>query len=191
MNHSLANQAFKAIVNNNNLNVHEHQSQYDQQQQQQQQQQPLSTEALIVNSKSSTVSSEFIAQLHEQFGADKQIFILNSNTLPSATAATSAAAISNNASSGHVNANATSNAASSSSANPPPIQYLIIDKDVDINLILQDSTLFAHQLAASTPPVVQQQQQQQQQLSNTPNIRENSKENHITREFACISDYFG
>lgn len=83
------------------------------------------TDALILNSNSSVVSNELVAQLQEQYGDGKQIYILN--TPSSDTGAT--------------------------------VQYLIVDRDVDVNVILQDPTFQAASAA-------QQQQQQQHVAAN-------------------------
>ena len=92
--------------------------------QQQQQQTPMTTDALIINSNSNIVSEEIILQLKEQFGENKQIFILNS---------------SNNSISASTSSNLHASASSAA-----PIQYLIVDKDIDINTILQDPNIFNH-----------------------------------------------
>ncbi|RNA09955.1 hypothetical protein BpHYR1_022169 [Brachionus plicatilis] len=82
------------------------------------------TDALIINSNSTVVSDELILQLQEQFGDTKQIYILNtSNNSVSSSSAYN----------------------SSSNNNTNTIQYLIVDKDVDINAILQDPAIFQNQ----------------------------------------------
>ena len=111
--------------NNNNTNISAASSSL----QQQQQQQPMTTDALIINSNSNVVSEEILLQLKEQFGDNKQIFILNS---------------SNNSIS------ASSHSPSSLISSATPIQYLIVDKDIDINTILQDQTLFSHVQSSMT-----------------------------------------
>ena len=104
--------SFNPNTNNNLNNYH--------QQQQQQQTPQMTTDALIINSNSNVVSEEILIQLKEQFGDNKQIFILNS---------------SNNS----ISASSSSTALISSTT---PIQYLIVDKDIDINTILQDPNIF-------------------------------------------------
>ncbi|CAF0805997.1 unnamed protein product [Brachionus calyciflorus] len=112
-------------------------------QQQQQQQQQTTTDALIINSNSTTVSDELILQLQEQFGDSKQIYILNTAN--------------NSVSSSSSYNNSTNN-------NTNTIQYLIVDKDVDINAILQDPSIF---------------QNQQQAVTNQPTQQVNNQ-NHVT-----------
>lgn len=105
----------------------------------------MATDALIVNSNSTTVSDEIILQLQEQFGSSKQIYILNSstNSLISSSTLISNQTISYN----------------------QPVQYLVIDKDVDINLILQDPTIFNQQHHQPQEKQVQPPQQQTARLS--------------------------
>lgn len=126
----------KAIINGSNVisyqatnnNGHNHS-----QQQHQHQQTPGSTDALIINSNSNVVSEEIVLQLQEKFGDSKQIYILNTSS--TSTTATAAGASGTNTASGSVNGS---------------IQYLVVDKDVDINLLLQDPSIF--QAAISSPP---------------------------------------
>jgi hypothetical protein len=106
---------------------------------------PTTTDALIINSNSNVVSDEIILQLQEQFGDSKQIYILNTSNASNTPTATSALSSSNS-----------SNASST-------IQYLIVDKDVDINLILQDPNIFQN------PP-----QQPNSTPTNSTNITHNS-----------------
>jgi hypothetical protein len=104
----------------------------------QQQQQQQTTDALIINSNSNVVSEEILMQLKDQFGDNKQIYILNTSNNSVSTS---------------------SSLQNSTSANNAPIQYLIVDKDIDINTILQDPSIFSH----TQPPQVQQTQPQQVQ----------------------------
>lgn len=99
------------------------------------------TDALIINSNSTVVSDELILQLQEQFGDSKQIYILNTsnNSVSSSSAYNS-----------NTNASNTAN-------NTNTIQYLIVDKDVDINAILQDPSLFQNQQTSLTNQTHQQQ----------------------------------
>lgn len=101
-------------------------------------QQQQTTDALIINSNSNVVSEEILMQLKDQFGDNKQIYILNTSNNSVSTS---------------------SSLQNSTSANNAPIQYLIVDKDIDINTILQDPSIFSH----TQPPQVQQTQPQQVQ----------------------------
>jgi hypothetical protein len=85
----------------------------------------ITTDALIVNSNSNLVSDDILLQLQEQFGDSKQIYILNSSN-QSLISSNSYANSSNNQL-GHQH---------------QPIQYLVVDKDIDINVILQDPNIF-------------------------------------------------
>lgn len=111
----------------------------------QQQQQPVvsltsnataTTEAFIVNSNSNIVTDEVLMQLQEQFGDSKQIFILNSGTNSVSTA--SGSVVNGLA---HSGGTSSSNGPTGSSNN---VQYLVVDKDVDINIILQDPNILQH-----------------------------------------------
>jgi hypothetical protein len=122
------------------------------------QQQPAqnvqTTDALIINSNSSIVSDEILMQLQEQFGDSKQIYILNSlnNSVSSLNN-------SNNNSNQSTSINA-SNLSLNNSNQTPTIQYLVVDKDVDINALLDDPNLLQHTnannmnttVSNSTPP---------------------------------------
>lgn len=95
------------------------------------------TDAVIIQSNSNVVTDEFLQQLQEQFGGEnKQIYILNTNN--SGTSLTS------------VNTDSSSASLSSNNTNSQ-IQYLIVDKDVDINLILQDPSIFNNQQQQQQP----------------------------------------
>ena len=119
--------------------------------QQQQQQPQMTTDALIVNSNSHLVSDDIILQLQEQFGDTKQIYILNSsnNSLIS--------------SSSYNNSN-------SLQPSNQPVQYLVVDKDVDINLILQDPNIFNQAFNTNTNNNQSQQIRQNNMNKNTPCI---------------------
>jgi len=109
------------------------------------------TDAIIIQSNSNVVTDEFIQQLQEQFGGEnKQIYILNTNNTSGNTSLTSVNSNTSIASENNNTLNATNNNSQ--------IQYLIVDKDVDINLILQDPSIFNQ----NQQPIQQQQQQQQQ-----------------------------
>ncbi len=152
MNHQYNNSKLVAAINGlTNSSSHSnlipqqqlhHNNQHIQQTQPVQQQQ-TTTDAIIVQSNSSVVSDEFIIQLQEQFGGDnKQIYILNNNQ------------VLNQSNSGH---------SSSNGDNSNQVQYLIVDKDVDINVILQDPNIFNQVNQNSN----QQQPQQQLYLNNS------------------------
>ncbi len=159
MNHQYNNSKLVAAINgltnsstHSNLIPHQQQQQLHHhnqimQQPQPTQQQQTTTDAIIVQSNSSVVSDEFIMQLQEQFGGDnKQIYILNNNQ------------VLNQSNSGQSNSNG-------DNSQPNQIQYLIVDKDVDINVILQDPSIFNQtNMNSGQQQQVQQQPQQQQSL---------------------------
>ena len=106
-----------------------------------------SSDALIINSNSSVVSDEVLQQLQEQFGGDnKQIYIFNTNSQQS-------------------------NSQEPNNSSTNQVQYLILDKNVDINVFLQDPNI-VNQLNQSAAQV--QQQQQPIPTSNVTNFQESN-----------------
>jgi hypothetical protein len=120
------------------------------------------SDALIINSDSSVISQDIINQLQEQFGDNKQIYIINSsNNSVAATAGT-----------GGINGTTNGSSSNAVALAPANVQYLVVDKTVDINLLLQDPAfqlqqqqqpiLSSHTPTLPTSHLLQQQQQQQQ-----------------------------
>jgi hypothetical protein len=96
---------------------------------------PIQSEAFIFKSTSSIVSDEILMQLNQQFNSDnKQIFILNITDSGNCKAT--------NSNIHNQNMKSILNDDSNIANNTNPIQYLVVDKNVDINMILQDPNIF-------------------------------------------------
>ena len=121
---------------------------------------PVTTDAFILNSNSNLVSDDILLQLQEQFGDSKQIYIINSsnNSISSLNHSTTAN-LSN------ISANSVDN----------NIQYLVVDKDVDINSILQDPNLFQNGANSILPLAPQSINTDNMLVLNNTNLQHHQK----------------